>query len=935
MTNTFTKKSLLRTVICALLMVVLAVGSLVSCAGDDALDKANTNEKLISDLQAAVDALEAAVAGNDGDITAIQNDVKSKIDAVNGEIATITAELNKKQEAIDAIKETLGSNSADITRLEGEIDDLESALEAYKLVVNQAIADVNAAIEKAKEDFKGGLDAVLAAIAALDEAKAGYDLIVSQYPVAEFTKIEVAHYEGVIAALRAVDAADAAAIQADYLARMAAARTYVKVLQDRIADILDPINDNIALLSIEIATDPSSEDGCNLSKLAAMEAAYNDCISNSITVSATDKAEYDSIYERYHGSYAKKADGTDAVPGLEDAKEDADELVLRMLQYYNDLMITSQEVIDDLSRYLANSYVRHNVVTDATDANFVQANYDIYSESEVVLQGVKDKFERDMASAATIYNDMMAIVEQIGSPVTFKDIDNVNAAVAKLDELKGLIPNKNVILPGETTSVEAGWTKVEQLATELDNYAKAAADDAAIVLEAYANRADKNDIRNLASIQEIGAKKDNWVATYITPAGITLSDLADKLPTYTFLTDADVTAIDTYVQDAEAHDAAATEAANAIVADINAIVDAWNNRATNGKSELSFDFAAIAVDVENYLDTYYGTTATISDSIKGVKDVYNDFTTAQAAHTAAIATAKDAFEKVDDADGMESVVELINAIGDVTCADATAISAAYAAYDAWIAQYAADIASSDLPSWVTGPKTTLDGKKAEHDALMAQYTEDLKALEDATADLNATITYADKAAVAAAEELRVALVGNAKYDHDSDTPAANHEKLAAAVAKIATIQGLWDAIHSGIASMEGPTAEGSQPTYDIDTYATIIDAVDANIALYVTENGSKDGLDQACLDKLAALKEELRLSEIKKYALAKAAELEAYVAGKIATLDATNDAEKIDALNAELANCLVRYTQSRVDSFTAVNGIHQVNLEAIDTIYNA
>jgi hypothetical protein len=875
MTNTFTK-TLVRSIVAALMLVVLVVGCFAGCASKDAKAAAESALVKLDALQAEIDALQEALGNvtTKAELDAVVATLSSKIEAVNTAIAGLTTNLGDLKDDVkdlgddlDAVKEQIATNNAAINETLGEIEEL--------------INSVVELIEKNKADFESATPGVLEQFFAIDKKQEELSAMRDQYSdesiallfqICQNTKIQI---------LRATSEENLKSLMDAFYASLDAIPTYVEVLEAKVAAVGTPVS---------IA---------NEAKVLDMIDAYEECVAANVEVPAALKAEYDAIVARYEELLAAEAD--------------ADMFVNRVVTQYGASGIKSQSELDELRAYIDSAYPTFHIVTDEAAEGFDSANYAIYAAAEAEYARLAADFAEKMVIVTEKYDAMLAAVEAAGETVNFLSIETVATATGLKAELVALQITEDVILP-DGREVKVGYDAVTVLAKKFDDFCAGAASEAATVVNAHNNSPVATDIRNLAAIKAVQAQKDAWVAKYVVD-GVTLADIA-TVSTYTLLTEANVEAIDAKVAAVVAHDAAAQLAAATLVTEINAIVDLWNAGNTD---PLTFNFTVVANKIADYLTTYYGASATIVDSLYGVKDVHAAFVTANGEYEAEIAAVKAAF--------LANVSTKVNAIpAPLALSSKAAIEEARAAYEAWKTEFKV----SATPDWAAADVEKIVNAENGYATLKAAYDAAVANLEAQTAALPSTLVLADKAKVDAVVALRTELLANAAYELTA-SPASNAAVLEAAEAVIAELVALQAQIHNAIDALDVNVA-------DIRTYKTALEAIHADIVVYVEKNLTTDGLHTECLSKLATLDEKLALADVIDR---KAANVEALNAYYKAALDeariAISDPAELAAVEADLAEALAAgvacINDERVNTIKLADAALEAAKELIDEVY--
>ena len=884
MTNTFTK-TLVRSLICALMLVVLVVGCFAGCASKDAKNASESALVKIDELKAEIDDLQEILAdlsdkaATKAEIEAAVATLNSKIEAVNTALAGLTTNLGELKDDVKdlgddiaAIQEQIATNN---TAIKGILADLQEAIDA--------VADL---IAQNKAEFEVATPLVLDAFFEIDEKQEELAAMRDQYSADSINLLFQICNNTKIQILRATSEDDLNALMAAFLASLDAIPTYVEVLEAKVAAVGTPVS---------IA---------NEAKVLDMIDAYDECVAASVEVPVALKAEYDAIVARYNELVA--------------AEEDAEMFVNRVVAQYGAAGIKSQSELDELRAYIDSAYPTFHIETDDTADGYDSANYAIYANAEALYAQLAEDFAEKMVVVAEKYDAMLAAVEAAGAEVSFVSLEAVNTATSlKAELLTTLGITEDVILP-DGRAVKEGYDLVTVLAKKFDDFCATAASEAATVVNAHNNSPVATDIRNLEAIKAVQTQKDAWVAKYIVD-GVTLAGI-QNIGSYTFLTEAVVTAVDEKVEAVVAHDAAAKVAAANLIVEINALVESWNNRVANGTDPLTFNFTVVAEKVEAYLDTYYGTSATIADSIYGVKDVKGAFDTANGEYETEIAAVKAAF--------VANVSTKVAAIPTpLALSSKTAIEDARAAYDAWVVAHNV----STTPDWAAADVDKIVAAEAEYAALKAAYDAAVANLEAQTAALPSTLVLADAQKVADVVALRTALLGNAAYELTA-SPAANAAVLEAAEAVIAELQTLQAKIHDAIALLDVNVA-------DIRSYKTDLEAIHADIEVYVQKNLTTDGLHDDCLSKLAALDEKLALADVVDRKAANVALLNAYYQAALAAAQADTSltAEQLAEVVADLAEALAAgeacINDSRINTIKLADAALEAGKELIDEVY--
>ena len=875
MTNTFTK-TLVRSIVAALMLVVLVVGCFAGCASKDAKAAAESALVKLDELQNQLNDMQNAIdnAATKAEVEALVATLSSKIDAVNTALSGLTTNLGDLKDDVkdlgddlDAIKEQINTNN---TAIKGILAELDEALEALANKMDEFKAGFEAVTPGVLEAFFE-IDAKQDELAAMEDQYSD-ESIALLFQICQNTKIQV---------LRATDEANLQSLMAAFHASLDAIPTYVEVLEARVEAVGTPVS---------IA---------NEAKILSMVEAYEDCVAANVEVPAALKAEYDAIVARYEE--------------LLKAEADADMFVNRVVAQYGASGIKSQSELDELRAYIDSAYPTYNIVTDDKAEGFDSANFAIYAAAEAEYARLAEEFKEKMVVVTEKYNAMLAAVAEAGETVNFLSIDIVATATGLKAELVALQITEDVILP-DGREVKEGYDAVTVLAKKFDDFCAGAASEAATVVNAHNNSPVATDIRNLAAIKAVQAQKDAWVAKYVVE-GVTLADLAN-VTSYTFLTEAVVEAIDAKVAAVVAHDAAAQAAAATLVTEINAIVDLWNAGNTD---PLTFNFTVVANKIANYLTTYYGASATIVDSLYGVKDVHAAFVTANDAYEAEIAAVKAAF--------LANVSSKVNAIpAPLALSSKAAIEEARAAYDAWVV----DNKVSATPDWAAEDVAKLVKAENDYAALKAAYDAAVANLEAQTAALPSTLVLADKAKVDAVVALRTELLANVAYELTA-SPASNAAVLEAAEAVIAELVALQAQIHSAIDALDVNVA-------DIRTYKTALEAIHADIVVYVEKNLTTDGLHTECLSKLATLDEKLAQADVIDRKAYNVEALSAYYDAAVAHAKANiTDSAELAAVEAALAEAFAAgvdcINDERVNTIKLADAALEAAKELIDEVY--
>lgn len=850
MTNTFTKKSLVRSILCVLMLVVLVAGSMVGCASTDAKNAAEANSAKLAELETLIKDIQTATSNiythgaNKTDIA----DLQELIDAANDSIEGLTT-------SVDNVKE-------DVAALAGDIDALNALIVANNEAINKLLVAIQDAVDAVAGDMigKGDWNEVTAKLpeilAYIDDVKAKAIAEAEQYSPEDLNKIILLCENTKLIMLRATSLEHLDEMLDSFEEALDEIPTYVEKLQ-------------IALELVGTPVSISKE-----KEILAMEAAYNTIVDKGLvdSIPAETVTAYNAIMDRYAVLVA--------------AREDANIFVTQVaIQYGGEKAenIKSFAELQVLREYIDKAYVKFDIPTDPTHAEYDKPNHDIYAEAEKVYAELVDIFTKKMEAAVAKYNEMLAAVEAAGDTIDFTDTANVQKAVALKAELEAAGITADVILPDGKTVVGDGYTAVTNLSKKFDDFCYNAAADTIIIFAMMNPAPDYKDIRNLEDIKGIKADVDAWIAEYMVE-GVTFETLA-AIKAYTFLTQADVDAVNTLHDNAVAHDAKAQEVAAQLIADMKAKIDAWKACPAKDILDFDMDYDNITDRVNGYIDEFYGASATLADSIYGVKAQDKEYQVAYAQYSDAVKAYKDDFKVVEDA------IAQIPASLKLSSKDA--IEAARKAYDEWATKHSV---VDFVPGFATTAHEKLVAAETDYAALVAKYEADVLALETATNNLPATLVLADADKVADVVAMREALLAVEAYELTA-SPANNAAKLVAAEEAIQALKDLVNKIHSAIDALP-EAAEG----LDILAHKDAIEAVYADIATYVEKNLGTDGLDATKLAKLDALNEMLALADVIARKNANLDALKAYYEAAVADakVDFANDAETLEAVLAKL-----------------------------------
>lgn len=875
MTNTFTK-TLVRSIVAALMLVVLVVGCFAGCASKDAK---NAAESALSEIK----ALQEQVAQLQEDLAKV-----TKKEELDSAVAALSAKIEALNTAIQGVTTNLGDLKDDVKDLGDDLDSIKEQIATNNTAIKNLLADIDEALDalaakmdEMKSDYEEVTPQVLEAFFEIDAKQEELSAMRDQYSEDSIALLLQICLNTKTQVLRATDAANLQSLMDAFYASIEAIPTYVEVLEAKVAAVGTPVS---------IA---------NEAKILDMMDAYDECVAANVEVPAELKAEYDAIVARYNELLAAEAD--------------ADMFVNRVVTQYGASGIKSQSELDELRAYIDSAYPTHGIVTDETADDFDSANFAIYAAAEAEYARLAEEFKETMVIVTEKYDAMLAAVAEAGETVNFLSIEVVATATGLKAELVALQITEDVILP-DGRVVKEGYDAVTVLAKKFDDFCAGAASEAATVVNAHNNSPVATDIRNQAAIKAVQAQKDVWVAKYVVE-GVTLADLAN-VTTYVFLTQDVVDAIDAKVDAVVAHDAAAQAAAATLVTEINAIVDLWNAGNTD---PLTFNFTVVANKIANYLTTYYGASATIVDSLYGVKDVHAAFVTAKEAYEDAIAATYSAF--------IANVSSKVNAIpAPLALSSKDAIEEARAAYEAWRIAHSV----SATPDWAAADVEKLVNAENDYAALKAAYDAAVANLEAQTAALPSTLVLADKAKVDAVVALRTELLANAAYELTA-SPASNAAVLEAAEAVIAELVALQAQIHDAIDVLDVNVA-------DIRTYKTALEAIHADIVVYVEKNLTTDGLHTECLSKLATLDAMLAQADVVDRKAANVQALNDYYATVLADAQANiTDAAELAAVEAALAEALVDgvacIEDTRVNTIKLADAALEAAKELVDEVY--
>lgn len=668
MTNTFTKKTLACSLVCVLLVALLAVGVLTGCASKDAKNAAESaNAKLaeldvvINDIKSTVNAINAENA-TASDVEAATKKLEGLLNDANGKIGDIQTQLGsletnvkneiatKLQAAVAEIKESVGADIADVS---GKIDDILAKLD-----------DVFNNLEASRAASEG-VDAKYAELA--EKIEAG-----TYYSAASAAKIETAYTFYCRLLNRNATSKAYQDLLANYLLEMEKIPTYEEELNwlmrgKEFSDgtiyqitVVDE-NEKSILVDAGISIPMDYTQDYLDQRVAQLADLYEEALTQAALASDKTVGNVVRVLERFQ----ELADAENAVLSINqeipnlfgfgknfegEKKTNITSLVaLKNLRDYMDAVYDAW--LEDYAIIADEAAKTTDYDGEEIDA-YVQGNVDIFKPADDNYDALKARYE-ELAGPdgiwTNLYKELVEIINLVENGTIGETFANLDAKI-KAAELFTKLSNgytdadgnkvpdctSNVyllkldgeVLVNEDQPVAVGYTRVQGVLTTFHTYCGTIATKAAAIAEKYELLKKVNtvngkdylaDARKIADVEALVAELEDWMTNYnvaaeATEGKVTFEDIA-AIPNgevdedgnvlyYEFVNKELYDGIQALKVAADNAKEQSKKLAEETQAVIDAVVNAWNTKPT---TDSALNYADQFKKAEDALKNFYET----------------------------------------------------------------------------------------------------------------------------------------------------------------------------------------------------------------------------------------------------------------------------------------------------------------------------------------